>query len=200
MTKDLPDEATASFGSTERRTLWKSGHMHLIVIRALLSGTVAVLAASPAFAHINSPSQPSFAAPPAAIDLSSPRRAMDSFFVMLNSFDANGYAAMLTDDATLFFTGPPFPIHRVQGRAAIMKLVRPLFDNLRMKGAKGTVSPQGLEFQTWGRTSVVTFDIPVGSALDRRTFVLKRIHGQWKIAHLHASVTRDGPAPPPTSG
>ncbi|HEX5259220.1 MAG TPA: nuclear transport factor 2 family protein [Sphingomicrobium sp.] len=136
----------------------------------------------------------------AEFDLSSPQRAMDSFFAALNSFNAKGYAAMLTNDATLFFTGPPFPIRRVQGRAEIMKLVTPLFDNMRSKGSKGNVAPEDMEFQTWGDTSVVTFHIPVGPALDRRTFVLRRQLGQWRIAHLHASVTRDGPAPPPKSG
>jgi ketosteroid isomerase-like protein len=174
--------------------------MYLVVTRALLSGALAVLAGPTAFAHADPSSQPTSGARSAPLDLSSPKQTMDSFFTALNSFDAKGYAAMLTDDATLFFTGPPFPIRRVQGPAEIMKLVTPLFDSLRAKGTKGTVAPEGLEFQTWGDTSVVTFDIPVGQALDRRTFVLRRQHGQWKIAHLHASVTRDGPAPPPKSG
>jgi ketosteroid isomerase-like protein len=174
--------------------------MHSLVTRALFLGGMAALAGSPALAQSDSSAARIAAPHPAARDLSSPQRAMDSFFVVLNSFDASGYAAMLTDDATLFFTGPPFPIRRVQGRAEIMKLVTPLFDTLKTKGAKGTVAPDGIEFQTWGDTSVVTFDIPLGPALDRRTFVLKRVHGQWKIAHLHASVTRDGPASPPKSG
>lgn len=172
--------------------------MRFVVRGALLVSVAVLLPSQPALAA-HSAIQTAVAHP-AALDLSSPQRAMDSFFVALNSFDANGYAAMLTDDATLFFTGPPFPIRRVQGRADIMKLVTPLFDSLRAKGTKGSVAPEGLQFQTWGDTSVVTFDIPVGPALDRRTFVLRRQHGQWKIAHLHASVTRDGPAPVPKSG
>lgn len=174
--------------------------MHSLVTRALFVGTIAALGSSPAPAQSHSPIARPSAPGPSAPDLSSPQRAMDSFFLALNSFDANGYAAMLTDDATLFFTGPPFPIRRVQGRAEIMKLVTPLFDTLKAKGTKGTVAPDGIEYQTWGDTSVVTFDIPVGAALDRRTFVLKRVRGQWKIVHLHASVTRDAPAPPPKSG
>jgi len=174
--------------------------MHSLVTRALFLGTMAALATSPGLAQSDSSVTRVSAPHPSGLDLSSPQRAMDSFFVALNSFDANGYAAMLTDDATLFFTGPPFPIRRVQGRAEIMRLVTPLFDTLKAKGIKGTVAPDGIQYQTWGDTSVVTFDIPVGTALDRRTFVLKRVHGQWKIAHLHASVTRDGPAPPPKSG
>jgi ketosteroid isomerase-like protein len=135
-----------------------------------------------------------------AQDLSSPQRAMDSFFAALNSFDARSYEAMLTEDATLFFTGPPFPIRRVQGRVEIMRLVAPLFEKAAAQGARGMVTPADIEFQTWGDTSIVTFHIPAGSALDRRTFVLRRFHGKWKIAHLHASVTRQGPAPPLKGG
>jgi ketosteroid isomerase-like protein len=173
--------------------------MHSVVARALFLGGVAALAASPAFALGDPVLARTSIAHRMAPDLSSPQRAMDAFFAALNSFDARGYEAMLTDDATLFFTGPPFPIRRVQGRTEIMKLVTPLLDNLRAKGTKGSIAPEGMEFQTWDNTSVVTFDIPVGPALDRRTFVLRRRHGQWKVAHLHASVTRDGPALPPTS-
>lgn len=170
--------------------------MRFIVTRALLVGAVAMLACPAAFAHADRSATQTSNARSAALDLSSPQRAMDTFFTALNTFDAASYKAMLTEDATLFFTGPPFPIRRVQGREEIMKLVTPLFDKLRAKGTKGTVAPEALEFQTWGDTSVVTFDIPVGPALDRRTFVLRRQHGQWKIAHLHASVTRAGFAPP----
>ena len=174
--------------------------MHTLLTRAMLSGASVMLTCSPIIAQVRPSSQAPLAAHSSRLDLSSPQRAMDSFFAALNSLDANGYAVMLTDDATLFFTGPPFPIRRIQGRAGIMKLITPLFEKLRSQGTKGTVAPYDLEFQTWGDTSVVTFHIPVGSALDRRTFVLHRQHGQWKIAHLHASVTRDGPAGPPKSG
>lgn len=138
--------------------------------------------------------------PVSAPNLSSPQRAMDAFFAALNSFDAKRYEAMLADDATLFFTGPPFPIRRVQGRAEIMSLVAPLFEKAAARGTRGMVVPADLEFQTWGDTSIVTFHIPAGSGLDRRTFVLRRQHGEWKIVHLHASVTHEGPAPPPKGG
>jgi ketosteroid isomerase-like protein len=168
--------------------------------RATLLGAMSVLVSTPVSADAASAAGQIPARHAEAHDLSSPQRAMAAFFVALNSFDAKSYDAMLTDDATLFFTGPPFPIRRVRGRAEIMKLVAPLLDGLRAKGIKGTVAPEGMEFQTWDDTSVVTFDIPAGPVLDRRTFVLRRQHGQWKIAHLHASVTRAGPAAAPTSG
>jgi ketosteroid isomerase-like protein len=174
--------------------------MQIFITPALLLAALAPLSVSPAVAHAESSPRPPSIARSRALDLSSPQRTMDSFFAALNSFDADSYSAMLTDDATLFFTGPPFPIRRVQGRAEIMKLVTPLFDNLRAKGTRGTVAPEDLEFQTWSDTSVVTFHIPVGPALDRRTFVLRRQHGKWKIEHLHASVTREGTAPLPKSG
>jgi hypothetical protein len=35
--------------------------------------------------------------------------------------------------------------------------------------------------------ALVTFHIEGGNVLDRRTLVMKRESGEWKIAHIHAS-------------
>jgi len=174
--------------------------VHVIVHRTLVGAALAILACPYVVAqgHPASTSSPKARAPRPI--LSSPKRTMDAFFVALNSFDAKGYAALLTDDASLFFTGAPFPLRRVQGRDEIMRLVAPLFDGARAKGAKGTVVPHDILYQTWGDTSVVTFHIPVGSGLDRRTFVLRRLNGEWRIAHLHASIGQDTPGPPRKGG
>jgi len=162
----------------------------MIVRQALVAAALAIFTGAPVLAQGHSSRAASSAPRAARRDLSSPQQTMDAFFVALNSFDAKGYAALLTNDATLFFTGAPFPPTRVSGRDQIMKLVTPLLDNARAKGAKGNVIPHDILFQTWGDTSVVTFHIPVGSALDRRTFVLRRLNGAWKIAHLHASISQ----------
>ena len=172
--------------------------MRVIVRQALVFTSLAMLAGAPVLAQ-GHPGPASSAPVAARRDLSSPQRTMDAFFVALNAFDAKGYANLLTSDATLFFTGTPFPPTRVAGRDDIMKLVTPLLDNARAKGAKGNVVPHEMVFQTWGDTSVVTFHIPVGSALDRRTFVLRRLNGAWKIAHLHASIAQ-APAQPRQGG
>jgi hypothetical protein len=133
--------------------------------------------------------------PAAAADLSTPQRAIAEFIAALNALDRNRYAAMFADDASLFFTGPPFPLRRVQGRARIMAYVGPLFDSLRAKGVRqGNVSPADMLFQTYGDTSVVTFHIAAGRDLDRRTFVLHRFGGRWRIVHLHASAVREAAA------
>lgn len=174
--------------------------MHAIVHRALVGAALAILACPAAVAQRHSTSTPSPRPRAARPILSSPQRTMDAFFVALNSFDANAYAALLTDDASLFFTGAPFPLRRVQGRDQIMKLVTPLLDAARAKGAKGTIVPYDILYQTWGDTSVVTFHIPVGSGLDRRTFVLRRLNGAWRIAHLHASIAQETQGPPRKGG
>jgi uncharacterized protein (TIGR02246 family) len=140
---------------------------------------------------------PAMAAADAA-DLSTPEHAIAEFIAALNALDRDRYAAMFTDDASLFFTGPPFPLRRVQGRAQIMAYVGPLFDSARARGARqGDVRPADLLFQTWGDTSVVTFHIPAGQDLDRRTFVLRRSGGRWRIVHLHASAAREAAAVAP---
>jgi len=64
--------------------------MHSLVTRALFLGTMAALATSPGLAQSDSSVTRVSAPHPSGLDLSSPQRAMDSFFVALNSFDANG--------------------------------------------------------------------------------------------------------------
>ena len=78
--------------------------MHPVVTRASFLGGLAALTGSLALAHADSASERAFAVHRPALDLSSPQRAMAAFFVAINSFDARSYDAMLTDDATLFFS------------------------------------------------------------------------------------------------
>ena len=50
-----------------------------------------------------------------------------------------------------------------------------------------TLEPKDLEVQMFTDAAVVTFHLEYGSSLSRRTFVLAKEEGSWKIVHLHAS-------------
>jgi ketosteroid isomerase-like protein len=175
-------------------------------MRSTLARVCFVLSPVAAISLVAAPGAPAATADQAQLaplNLSSPQHTMDEFFKVLNSYDAPRYEAMLTEDATIFFVGPPLTARRVQGREAIMQVVKPLFDVSRAQAStqrsqgiqRRPLLPQDMMFQTWRDTSVVTFDIPLAKALDRRTFVLRREHGEWKIAHLHASAAEE-PRPP----
>ena len=65
-------------------------------------------------------SAPASAAPvaAAAADLSTPQRAIAEFLAALNAHDRDRYAAMFTDDASLFFSGPLSPASSAKPRIA----------------------------------------------------------------------------------
>ena len=50
-----------------------------------------------------------------------------------------------------------------------------------------SLEPKDLEVQMFTDAAVVSFHLEDGRALSRRTFVLAREEGSWKIIHLHAS-------------
>ena len=49
------------------------------------------------------------------------------------------------------------------------------------------LTPEDLEVQMFSNAAVVSFHLEDGASLSRRTFVLARREGQWRIVHLHAS-------------
>jgi hypothetical protein len=56
------------------------------------------------------------------------------------------------------------------------------------------LQPRDLKIQSYGEIAIATFhldDRP--GVLNRRTIVLRRSKGQWKIVHLHASETAPSP-------
>jgi len=50
-----------------------------------------------------------------------------------------------------------------------------------------TLEPRDLEVQMFADAALVTFHLENGRSLSRRTFVLSKESGLWKIVHLHAS-------------
>ena len=50
-----------------------------------------------------------------------------------------------------------------------------------------TLEPLNLEIKMFGDAALVTFHLIDGNALSRRSFVLAKRAGAWKIVHLHAS-------------
>jgi hypothetical protein len=50
-----------------------------------------------------------------------------------------------------------------------------------------TLEPKDLEVQMFTDAALVTFHLENGKSLSRRTFVMSKERGFWKIVHLHAS-------------
>ncbi len=57
-----------------------------------------------------------------------------------------------------------------------------------------TLEPRDLEVEVFTDAAVATFHLENGPSLSRRTFVLAKRDGGWRIVHLHASnVVASGP-------
>ena len=119
------------------------------------------------------------------------RAVVDAVVSGLAHMDADAIVANFADDATFFFPESANRPARVEGRAAIRDVFERAFAQWRNDGAATSPVPQLSDVRTdvFGDVALVTFHIR-GPVLSRRTFVLRRIGGSWKIVHLHASNIR----------
>jgi ketosteroid isomerase-like protein len=104
---------------------------------------------------------------------------------LLQAFSRRDVDAMLDcfePDATAFFPVEHAPA-RLDGRAAIGQAFAAVIARLP---ATIAFDPVDLRVQEWGDTATATFHLR-GEQLSRRTFVLRRQAGRWRIRHMHAS-------------
>lgn len=123
----------------------------------------------------------------AAPSVSTPEAAVQAFVSAFNALDRARFDALFADDVTLFFPSAPFPVRRVEGKAATLEWFGRFFDSLRKRGASPGVQPRDLKVQDYGAVAIATFHLGGGESVGRRTVVLRRERGRWAIAHLHAS-------------
>jgi hypothetical protein len=132
---------------------------------------------------------------PPSVPIESQRHAVEEFIArFLSSFenlDMPVFIRCFADDATVFFPSPE-PPERFNGRLAIRNHFQQVFDAIRKSASSGPpyhrLVPVDLEVQLLGvDAALVSFDLRNTERLARRTLVLKRVHGAWLIAHLHAS-------------
>lgn len=121
-----------------------------------------------------------------------PEAALSRFLFAFNSLDWPTFSSCLADDVTLF--NPDVPgatsLHRLEGRAAVERSFRGVFDAaLSSTPPRGpNIRPEHLAFRRDGNLAVATFEFARGEgAFGRRTVLLVRHSGDWRIAHIHAS-------------
>ena len=111
--------------------------------------------------------------------------------------DIDAFMAEFHDDATVFMPFDSVP-RRIEGREAIRATFERFFAEMR-KSPQGPpymkLEPLDVETQRHGDTAVVTFHLgkepeTEPAMFSRRTFVVTRKGGRWRIAHLHASNMR----------
>ena len=108
----------------------------------------------------------------------------------LAHLDADAIVANFAEDATFFFPDSANQPARVEGKAAIRDVFERVFAEWRKSGATSPMPHlDDVRAEMFGDVALVTFQIR-GPVLSRRTFVLRRIGGAWRIVHLHASNIR----------
>jgi uncharacterized protein (TIGR02246 family) len=111
------------------------------------------------------------------------RAFVERFVQSVNASDTDAFVACFATDATAFFPSGATASRRT-GSEAIRRSVRPVF-------AQGPRNPPAqltdLVITVQDAMAVASFDARDGATHSRRTLVMRKIAGEWKIVHLHAS-------------
>jgi ketosteroid isomerase-like protein len=119
------------------------------------------------------------------------RTFLDRFMTAFNNLDGPAFVEMFDDDATIFYPSPPNAPIRATGRREFEPAWQRVFQGIR--GSRVTapfmdLRPERLHVQMLTDVAVVTFELhDLPGVTGRRTLILHRDHGVWRIAHLHAS-------------
>ena len=117
------------------------------------------------------------------------RETLARFIVAFDNLNWDAFRQAFGDDATVFYPRV-FPA-RANGRAEFEKTFKVVFDQIR--GKKTTppymdIQPKDMRIQMFENVAIVTFHLDDRAGfLNRRTVVLHKTTGAWKIVHLHAS-------------
>lgn len=123
-------------------------------------------------------------------DTAAIRRAVTDFLAAVDHGDADALRALYLPEATMFF---PFAdtTAAVTGQAAILARFERLFAAWRRHGKSQPYvgfAPTQFTATLLGDThALATFVVGIDGAPGRRSVVLRRTTGGWRIEHLHAS-------------
>jgi len=117
------------------------------------------------------------------------RAFLAEFISAFDNLEWDKFRNSFTDDATVFY--PRGAANRANGRAQFEEHFRLVFEQIRAGRTSGPymhLQPRDLRVQIIGNAAIVTFQLDDRPGfVNRRTLVLSKARGVWKIAHLHAS-------------
>ena len=119
------------------------------------------------------------------------RNVVNRFITAFDNLDWPVFVGMFEDDATVFYPSPPNAPIRATGRREFEPAWQRVFQGIR--GSRTTapymdLKLDRLQIQVLNDAAIVTFELhDVPGVTGRRTLVLRKVDGVWRIAHLHAS-------------
>ncbi len=113
------------------------------------------------------------------------------FLKAFENLDMPTFIACFADEATVFFPSPEPPL-RFTGKRDIQQQFEVVFSGIRTGAASGPpfhhLDPHDLLVQMISsETALVSFHLLNAERTARRTLVLVKSEGTWRILHLHAS-------------
>ena len=127
--------------------------------------------------------------PTSRTEESAVRTFLAEFISAFDNLEWDKFRNSFTDDATVFY--PRGAANRANGRAQFEEHFRLVFEQIRAGRTSGPymhLQPRDLRVQIIGNAAIVTFQLDDRPGfVNRRTLVLRKAGGVWKIAHLHAS-------------
>lgn len=126
------------------------------------------------------------------VPMSTPEGAAAEFVDAFKAMDEKRFDRCFAPDVTMFFPDGRFPTGKVEGRPAVLSAFHDFFKRARASGrATLAITPIGQRVERFGKIAIVSFTLDSGEDIGRRSIVLRKIGGEWRIAHFHAStVTR----------
>ncbi len=117
------------------------------------------------------------------------RDTLDRFLRAVESLDIEHIASFFEDDAQMFSPMPAYP-RRLEGRAAILEQFKAILQLIRQAAQPIRIETADLVARELGGggAALLTFHLSQPGPVHRRTFVMRRGGGGWRIAHIHASV------------
>ena len=120
------------------------------------------------------------------------RAAVEEFIHAFDHLDWERFRRCFAPDATVFF---PFDFHprRADGNAEVEGGFKRFFDEVRAKRSGPPylgLAPRDVIVRIWADIALVTFHLERVTGvpgMGRRTLLLERQAGEWRIVHLHAS-------------
>ena len=119
------------------------------------------------------------------------REFLATFVRAFDDLDWTKFRTCFDDDATVFY--PEFFPRRIEGVTSLQQSWQRVFAKIRASSGKSQapymeLKPADIRVQLLNNIAVVSFHIEHGgTAVGRRTLVLRKSGGRWRIVHLHAS-------------
>jgi uncharacterized protein (TIGR02246 family) len=115
------------------------------------------------------------------------RETLDRFLRAVESRELERIAPFFEEDAQMFSPLGTYPA-RLDGRAAVMEQFKAISEAMKQMPTPIRIDPQELIVREFGDIALLTFHLKLPGPLHRRSFVLRKRDGRWRIAHIHASI------------